>query len=257
MEIVVGVADRNGVGDPVELVDGEASVVLFAVVKVVHFLNGLGGDLRRVRVDLVHEAQMIQPHAEAAYIREKRLQILFKLCLHGGHPGAEADDVRVAVFDDRLGDDATGIGIVQQNRLGRVLMHRLSDLEHLRNRAQCFEHSARARCFLTQRIVFQRDFFIQHPGIHPAHTNLGNHKVHPGDRLFQVALRTNTNRAAGFFQHALCEPGHNVQPFGVYIHHGDLTDGKLLGGLVNDSANEFRGVIASGSDNGDFDRFLH
>ena len=138
--------------------------------------NGLGGQVAvfgDIILNLRHQvvAQFIRnagPPAEVVQAEVAHIQILGVLIHNVGHAGLGGDG-HIANIDDAcfgthnaagFGYDGSGVGVIQNPAVRRILIHVIDDLHHAGNAAHAISDAAGAAGLLADHAVTQGDLFV-------------------------------------------------------------------------------------------------
>ena len=98
----------------------------------------------------MHPDHMVEPGKAQLHFGLLRAQHADDHVLHVDRYVAQADDLRLAIAADRLGDDPRRIGKVKNERFRRQLFHFARNIEDHRDRPQRLGESADAGGLLAQ-----------------------------------------------------------------------------------------------------------
>ena len=202
----------------------------------------------------MHPDHMVEPGKAQFYFGLLGAQHPDDHVLHVDRHVAQANDLRLAVAADRLGDDPRRISKVENERFRRQLFHFARHLKDHRDRPQRLGKTADAGGLLAQQVVLETQPLIGGARRQLSDTQLGQHKAGAADGLIERNVDADRHLLQPFmFQHPPGQRGDDLHlfPAGFDIYQRQLCDRKLL--VTNDNPfNKLRRVAAAAADNGNF-----
>ena len=165
---------------------------------------------------------------------------------------AQADGA-MAPVEQRLGDDADGIGEVDQPGIRRRLASdQLRELQHDGHRPKCLGEAPGSGRLLADAVEPKGQRLVQHPGGLATDAQLDQHEcraVHGRDRVRRLG---DPDRRPSTGQHPAGEPRHDGQPLGRGIQQDQLVDRQDVRATC-DALDELRRVRATAADDRDLE----
>ena len=160
---------------------------------------------------------------------------------------AKTHALDIGVVEHELGDDAGGIGEVDEPCVGADSLDAVADMLHDRNSTQSLEEAADAGGLLTDEVIFERDSLIEITGMKHTDSYLGDNKVCALKSLVKVIGEKSLALYARLLEHSQAEVADYCSLPLVYIHKGYLLE--LERGLsLYESVHKLGAICASRTD---------
>ena len=149
---------------------------------------------------------------------------LFRIVDHVDRDIAKTHALDIGVVEHELGDDAGGIGEVDEPCVGADSLDAVADMLHDRDSTQSLEEAADAGGLLTDEVIFERDSLIEITGMKHADSYLGDNKVCALKSLVKVIGEKSLALYARLLEHSQAEVADYRSLPLVYIHKGYLLE---------------------------------
>ena len=160
---------------------------------------------------------------------------------------------RVAVVEQRLGDEPGGVGEVDEPRTGGAeAAHVVGDREDHGNGAQRLGEAARAGGLLPDAAEARRDGLVAQARRHAADAKLHEHERRPVDGRLSLGSRHETAGKLELAQDASREPADDREAAFIDVVQDELVDGQNVAAQA-DALDELGGVGAAAADDRDLD----